>query len=216
MRSSSFATARPPRASPAPQRTARSAPNGASGRRNGPAGYVRAGPLSASRRYGKSWPPRGARKHSGVRLILPGWQVGWSEPVPPVGFPVSAEATPAPARITPLTTAVVARERMMTPRIMSPQVELLVNRARRAASAPIHVSDATVRRYPARDQLLLVVTGLTCSSARPVLRGPSNPTSRATTTMAVPTTVNRAAGPALCSRGMSRNGTAAVDRQISE
>lgn len=105
---------------------------------------------------------------------------------------MSAEATPAPARITPLTTAVVARERMMTPRIMSPQVELSVNRARRAASAPIYVSDATVRRYPARDQLLLVVTGLTCSSDRPVLRGPSNQTSRATTTMAVATTVDSA------------------------
>lgn len=44
---------------------------------------------------------------------------------PPVGRPGSAAATPAPVRIIPLSTAVVAKERMITPRMVSPQVRVV-------------------------------------------------------------------------------------------
>lgn len=60
-------------------------------------------------------------------------QVGSAdEESPPVGRPGSAAATPVPVRIIPPSTAVAARERMMTRRMVFPQVELLVNRGRRA------------------------------------------------------------------------------------
>lgn len=81
---------------------------------------------------------------------------------PPVGGCESAAATPAPERIIPPSTAVVARERMMIGRIVSPQLS-----CRRTVAVERHLprqrmrqsSRAVVQRSaPTRSTALLVVS----------------------------------------------------------
>lgn len=67
------------------------------------------------------------KKQPCSKSVSPAPQVGSPDEKlsPPVGRPGSAAATPAPVRIIPPSTAVVARERMMTPRMVSPQVRVV-------------------------------------------------------------------------------------------
>ncbi|MCU1608252.1 MAG: hypothetical protein JWM45_168 [Pseudonocardiales bacterium] len=80
MRSSSFATARAPRASPAQQRTARSAHSGVPGEQTTPPAMYGRGRLSASRRYSLLEKPAAARTQKAVlrnikRTACAGWLV---------------------------------------------------------------------------------------------------------------------------------------------
>jgi hypothetical protein len=56
---------------------------------------------------------------------------------------------------------------------------------------------------------------LTDSRSRPVLRGPSNPMSSATATMAADTTANIVTGPNAASTGSRMNGSNAFERRES-